>query len=198
MRVPFCVECACMLITCLWYRKTTVQMASCMVLIESLSMNPNVDNAHSSNQRLKAALSWAIVAALLIVIFWMSAKSGSELDERSGIVSVLKAWLANAAFQITGEHVDVSPVGHFLEYLLLGGAVCNALRFTPWTCANKIAGFSIAFLACVFASLYGVSDEFHQIFTPNRSCDVNDWLVDTAAAALGAFAVWLFLRKQDK
>ena len=38
----------------------------------------------------------------------------------------------------------------------------------------------------LFVSLYGASDEFHQRFTPGRSCDVRDWGADTLAALLVA------------
>ena len=46
-------------------------------------------------------------------------------------------------------------------------------------------------LAIVITSLYGMSDEFHQLFTPNRSVDVFDWLADT----IGAVAAGLLWQK---
>jgi len=42
-------------------------------------------------------------------------------------------------------------------------------------------------------ALYGLSDEFHQSFIPNRSPDVADWLADMSGAALVCvtlFFVW--------
>ena len=39
----------------------------------------------------------------------------------------------------------------------------------------------------VVASLYGMTDEFHQYFVPDRACDPLDWLIDTCGATLGAF-----------
>ena len=106
----------------------------------------------------------------------------------------------------TGNEVDVSPVGHFTEYLLLGAALANALRFTPWTAfesntaarpAGMLGDFPSPLIALIFSSLYGVSDEFHQIFTPSRSCDPMDWLVDTCAAAIGTVIVWAILKKRN-
>ena len=41
------------------------------------------------------------------------------------------------------------------------------------------------------ASLYGISDEIHQIFVPGRTADPIDWLVDTCGAALGAFIAYV-------
>lgn len=165
------------------------------------SNNPANAAAGASHRRLWAVLSWAAVIALAAFIFYMSAQSGEDLDEHTGIISIVKAWLANCAVALFGHSVDVSPVGHFGEYLLLGAALANALRFTPWTHTNgqrqlgAIGSFPIAFIALCLASLYGVTDEFHQIFTPDRACDVADWLVDTAAASLGALAVWLWSKR---
>jgi hypothetical protein len=45
-------------------------------------------------------------------------------------------------------------------------------------------GFRQVALATLIASLYGISDEFHQSCVPGRSPDVADWLADTAGALL--------------
>lgn len=151
-----------------------------------------------------ALLSWAAVAITLAFIFCMSAKTGNDLDNHSGIISIVKNFLVAGATALFGHEVDVSPVGHFTEYLLLGAALANALRFTPWTIfernatahpAGMLGDFPSPLIALIFSSLYGVSDEFHQIFTPSRSCDPMDWLVDTCAAAIGAAIVWTLLKK---
>ena len=52
--------------------------------------------------------------------------------------------------------------------------------------------------AVIGASLYGVSDEFHQLFVPGRMCDPMDWLVDTAGAALGSGLAYLQLRRRGR
>ena len=157
-------------------------------------------------RRACALLSWAAVAIMLAFIFCMSAKTGNDLDNHSGIVSIVKNLLVAGATALFGHDVDVSPVGHFTEYLLLGAALANALRFTPWTTfernatahpAGMLDDFPAPLIALIFSSLYGVSDEFHQIFTPSRSCDPMDWLVDTCAAAIGAAIVWAILKKRN-
>ena len=158
------------------------------------------------SRRACSLLSWAAVAIMLAFIFCMSAKTGNDLDNHSGVVSIVKNLLVAGATALVGHEVDVSPVGHFTEYLLLGAALANALRFTPWTTiennatarpAGMLGDFPAPLIALIFSSLYGVSDEFHQIFTPSRSCDPMDWLVDTCAAAIGAAIVWTLLKNHS-
>lgn len=141
-------------------------------------------------RRRHVILSWVAVAIMAGIIFWMSAKDGITLDENSGIVSILKTWLASAAQDVFGHPVDVSPVGHFFEYLILGGLLTNALR---WHMPPRRA----ALLAIALASAYGVTDEIHQLFVPMRSCDPLDWAVDTVAGTAGALIACAILRPKN-
>ncbi len=52
------------------------------------------------------------------------------------------------------------------------------------------------FSAIFIASLYGITDEFHQSFTPGRSVELVDWLMDTCGATLAVFvyARWEWYR----
>lgn len=43
----------------------------------------------------------------------------------------------------------------------------------------------------LFTSLYGATDELHQYFVTNRSCEFNDWMADTA----GAIIMFFIMRK---
>jgi VanZ family protein len=78
-------------------------------------------------------------------------------------------------------HLD--KVVHGMLYGLLAYLFFAALRF----------GHTLRFSFCVvigllLASLYGVTDEIHQISTPGRSCDVMDWVADTLGASMIFFA----------
>jgi VanZ family protein len=56
-----------------------------------------------------------------------------------------------------------------------------------------------AWIALVLVSAYGMSDEWHQSFTPGRSVELADWLADTSGAAMAivmyrtwdAYRCWL-------
>ena len=67
---------------------------------------------------------------------------------------------------------------HAIEYGTLGAAYQRAID--PWA-----GGRGLAALSWALASLYGVSDEIHQLFTPGRSADFRDAIADAIGAALG-------------
>lgn len=124
------------------------------------------------------------------IIFWFSANTGQSINSGLGIISAFKAWMASVALAIAGHAVDVSPVGHFVEYLIFGGLLVNALRFHMN--ADRAV---ICVVAVLIASVYGITDEIHQYFVPERSCDAADWAVDTIAATLGSLATWQILKR---
>jgi VanZ family protein len=76
---------------------------------------------------------------------------------------------------------------HLLEYAALAALLVPGLR---------LAGVSVraALLAAlVMASLYGLTDEFHQSFVPGRDADVLDWVADTTGGAIGAIGASVLL-----
>jgi VanZ family protein len=50
----------------------------------------------------------------------------------------------------------------------------------------------------IIGSLYGVSDEFHQLFVPNRSCDFWDWVADASGVIIAVILIKNFLSKKMK
>lgn len=143
------------------------------------------------HRTLAITASWAIVLLVAALIFSMSAKDGATLDHGSGLVSTIKAWLASTGQALFGHPVDVSPVGHFSEYFVFGAALFNALQ---WHLSQKKSLLA----APLIASLYGITDEIHQIFVPTRSCDPADWAVDTVAAIVGAILAYAVIKRLKK
>ena len=72
--------------------------------------------------------------------------------------------------------------GHSLGYAILGAVILRALA------GGRIRGVTwrTALGTVLLATLYGVSDEFHQSFVPNRTSDVYDVLADATGAATTA------------
>ena len=75
---------------------------------------------------------------------------------------------------------------HFVEYAILGYLIARAAKNS--SSLKLRAHFRI--FAVSLASLYGLSDEFHQYFVPGREVEILDALADAAGAALGQ----MFLR----
>ena len=75
-----------------------------------------------------------------------------------------------------------SVEGHLGEYFVFGVLLAFALGEGRPT-------VRFALIAIALASLYGVTDELHQHFTPGRMPDPADWALDTVGATAGAFAL---------
>ena len=94
--------------------------------------------------------------------------------------------IASSRSAVAGPSVrNFDKVAHFSVYGLLATLVVRALMGTR------------AFWAIVIVSAFGVSDEFHQYFTPGRSMEFMDWVADTLGAtlAVGLYTYWAWYRK---
>lgn len=76
---------------------------------------------------------------------------------------------------------------HFLIYSILCLLFFYSLK--NQSKSIKLQKFAPEF-ALLFTSVYGITDEVHQYFVPNRSCEFYDWVADLA----GALVVYLFFR----
>ena len=83
-----------------------------------------------------------------------------------------------------------STVAHFFEYLVL--AVFLTLAFNR----PGRALWKVALIAVIIASLYGASDEIHQLFVAGRNSDPLDWVTDTIGALVGAATTVWFISGQ--
>jgi VanZ family protein len=80
---------------------------------------------------------------------------------------------------------------HTVEYVGLAILVFRALD------GEGLRSWRAAILTVVFVSAYGASDEWHQAFVPMRQSDVQDWMTDTLAGAIGAAAASPFTRRRS-
>lgn len=78
---------------------------------------------------------------------------------------------------------------HFTAYAILGLLLAVSLH-REWKFG---LGVKLFWVSLALGSFYGVTDEFHQSFVLFRSCDVLDWLADTAGTAFGAWGYVLIL-----
>ena len=87
-----------------------------------------------------------------------------------------------------GRGFPLSPAGHFVEYAILALLLFRALRRHEAASPGKAA-----LLSLIASVLYGMSDEFHQSFVPNRQPSPWDVAMDGlgAATALAIAIAWL-------
>lgn len=110
---------------------------------------------------------------------------------RVGLWGPVVAYMA-IIFAVSAMSAPPSPVAvgdkveHFVAYAAMGALLLRA------TSGGRLDGLTVmsALAAWVIATLYGVSDEYHQSFVPGRSPDVNDVAADSLGAALAVVALW--------
>ncbi len=83
-------------------------------------------------------------------------------------------------------------VEHFIAYFGLAVLLGLNLHFQEkW---KKISLYYIV-ATLVICLTYGVFDELHQLFVPNRMAEFWDWVADSLGTITGLFAVSVFLQK---
>ncbi|GAK57789.1 VanZ family protein [Candidatus Vecturithrix granuli] len=105
--------------------------------------------------------------------------------------------------QISGEIPDY--VLHALEYFLLTLLLIRLL-LSQYLLKSKVEDFQRWHLVCLLGTFiaiaYGITDEFHQYFVPNRHCSLHDVAADTFGAFLAYMAAmldyWLLTRTSGR
>ena len=107
-------------------------------------------------------LAWFGVVLWAATIFWFSSRTGEQIEE----MNVFKLY---------------DKLAHFIAFFSGAPPFFCALKWsTGWTVRRTI-------LVCVLGlAIYGASDEYHQLYTPNRSgADVWDWTGDALGGLTG-------------
>jgi VanZ family protein len=102
---------------------------------------------------------WAPPVSYMVLIFWLSAAPAPLPDLTT------RVW---------------DKLLHLAEYGALALFFCRALLGEEFGWRSAVLG------ATVLTSLYGATDELHQLFNPARSADIQEWVADTLGGAVGA------------
>ncbi len=81
---------------------------------------------------------------------------------------------------------------HGSGYALLGFLFARALAGEGVSWTGALAG------GALLASLYGITDEYHQALVPFREADVRDWMADTVGGLVGSTTYVLARRSVAK
>jgi len=110
-------------------------------------------------------ISWLFVFLIATAIFYMSSKTFPLAIRTTNIYSIIYHFFAF----------------FFLAFFLLPAIVKGE---------NK----ALIFIAIILAVMYGMSDEFHQLFVPGRSCSFSDFLINSAGILLASFIYTVSLK----
>lgn len=151
---------------------------------------------------------FVLLALCVAFIFSNSLKNGSETTSQSGAVkeivdSVLN--FLNINLEISEE--SIRTLGHFAEFFALSLVLTIAsLMLFPFNFENPFTKkLIIYFLPIIISTLIAFIDEFIQLFSPGRACDIMDVLVDFSGAAVAnlltmgiVFIIYAIKRNKSK
>lgn len=147
-------------------------------------------------------IRWLLVLLWMGVIFWGSASPNPYQvlpDGWTGRCAQIIAWerLARAVCQ----NEFGGNLSHILEYAILGYLINQALA--PQVrgenlnlSEQKTIGFANSFFALGATILFGISDEIHQVFIPERTFQFFDLGLDLIGAALGILLYRMVIKRK--
>lgn len=155
--------------------------------------------AEPARRRIRPWIDLTIVPILLLlfVIYSFSAQTAQSSAELSdGIVErIIQIVYTDYDTLPESEQASIADVwsflvrktGHFTEFFLLG----------LFTCLHGMLGTGthVPAYAALFSAAAAIADEVHQMFVEGRGPGGGDVLLDTAAASLAVFLVWLVIRR---
>ena len=112
----------------------------------------------------KCSWAWGPAWVMMVLIFAISS------------VSTLPA----------GSSVLDDGVWHAITYGALAASLLRGVAVASWSGVTSRK----AFLAGLFAVLYGVTDELHQRFVPGRVAEFSDLAADAVGAMASVFLLW--------
>lgn len=124
------------------------------------------------------AVSWALVAVCMAVIFAFSAQSG---DTSQAVSDDLTTFLGLPLSVVR----TIRKSAHFLEFTGLSVLIYNALYRTFGT-VKPLMTF-------ILTAAYAATDEIHQLFVEGRACRLFDLFVDSCGAATGIAVLTLLI-----
>jgi hypothetical protein len=128
-----------------------------------------------TGRRLWARLGWFAALAYMGGIFWLSSIPGEELP--------------------LPQFPGVDKLAHFATYAGLGVLLAFRSGLTQFLFGRRVTAWTKGgWIAPAVGILYGMFDEVHQLYTPNRTFDLMDWVTDVVGILLG---FWL-ARKWDE
>ena len=161
------------------------------------------------SQTVKRILVLSITLGWMLTIFMYSAMPAEESMEQSDgiVVKLIRIFISDFDRLSPAEQTKwldtlsmiVRKGAHMAEFAILSCAFYATFSVWPWRRSYLIKGLA----AWGAATLYAMTDEFHQRFVPGRWGAFTDVLIDSVGALMGVLiavtvAYWLASRKKQK
>lgn len=152
----------------------------------------NLPMKQVNQDKLKKIISIILVLLWMILIFYFSNQEGStSLNSSNSIINLLNNLFQKINININLNDIDivsffVRKSAHMFLYFMLYLWIYYAMY--EWNLKKR------NWLSLIFCFIYAISDEFHQLFVPNRSFQLTDILIDTLGSSL-AYLIIFFKSK---
>ena len=120
------------------------------------------------------------------VIYWL------PVFVWSGLIYLFSSHAVPSATQIYWGDFIIKKSAHIFEYGLLALLWYRALK------QSGVKKKTSAIVGLILAICYGITDEYHQTFTPGREPRIRDVVFDTIGATAALYIVWNLLPKAPK
>lgn len=136
--------------------------------------------------------SWIPVALWMALIFIFST-DGFAAPHTSSFFAPLLSWLVPGIAPETIQilHGLLRKLGHWTEYVILANLLGTTFK-AQWLEQSRQRRFNAT---VIVATLYAISDEWHQSLVPSRSASIVDVLIDSIGALCGS--IWFAWRQRD-
>jgi len=134
----------------------------------------------------RTKLHICITLAVMFFIFIQSAMPGEMSGAESNIIAQFIAGLTGWNEEVLS--ILVRKAAHFTEYAVLGICLSINMRDLQMNLA----------CAWIIGTAYAATDEFHQLFVPDRAGTLTDVLIDSAGVACGILVYVLFRQVRNK
>ncbi len=108
------------------------------------------------------------------------------------IIFSFSSFTVGYATEIYWKDFLVKKTAHIFEYGIFATLLYRAMI------NSGIKNKKAMWYAAIIAGLYGITDEFHQSFTPGREATLRDVLIDTLGASIFIFAIIGNIKKMPK
>ena len=144
---------------------------------------------YTKKRKIYIAVSAVLLVAVMVTIFLLSAENGEQSSNTSGTFVKILTFILG----FTPPEDVVRTLGHFCEFAALGFLSANML----FAYKEKLKPVLTALLSLGYA----VTDELHQIFVPERACQLSDLAVDFGGIILGTIVfsvIYLIIKRFER